>query len=411
VKATPILVTAEQRASLERIERAATSEQREVLRSRIVLCAAEGLGNAEVGRHLRIERKTVGKWRGRFAAKGLDGLKDAPRSGRPSVADGVVRCQVLAVACSFSQSALEKSSSAPEALKREMKEILRRFSGSDEEYARLERAVDEIAQAIPRAPRAEEAPARTGWTIATLTQAILEAEIAKLSQSTVWRILNQNDLQPHRRRMWLHSPDPQFKEKVTEICQLYLRPKPDSTVISVDEKTGMQILKRIHPGRPAAPGRLARREFEYERLGTMCLFAGFEVHTGKVFGRLREGRTAWDLRCYLNELARWRPCGEIHLVLDNLNIHLGERMTEFNREQGGRFHFHYTPIHASWVNQVECFFSIFDRRVLRDGDFSCVEDFAWKARTFLERWNEREAHPFRWTFTGYPLQIGLQRAA
>jgi transposase len=113
----------------------------------------------------------------------------------------------------------------------------------------------------------------------------------------------------------------------------------------------------------------------------------------------------------MEELALWRPEGDIHLVLDNLNTHHGERWETFNRAHGGRFHFHYTPVHASWVNQVECFFSIFGRRILRDGDFSSPEDLDWKAKTFLVRWNELEAHPFRWTFMGYPQQVGMNRAA
>ena len=125
-----------------------------------------------------------------------------------------------------------------------------------------------------------------------------------------------------------------------------------------------------------------------------------------MFGRFGETRTGADLLSFMKELAAWRPEGEIHIVWDNLNIHAASRWEEFNKAQGGRFHFHYTPIHASWLNQVECFFSIFSRRVVRLGDFSSPQDFTWKGRNFLSRWNEHEAHPFRWKFTGYPLQIG-----
>jgi transposase len=141
----------------------------------------------------------------------------------------------------------------------------------------------------------------------------------------------------------------------------------------------------------------------------MCLFAGFEVHTGQVFGRLRDGRTGWDTRTFMEELAKWRPNQDVHIVWDNLNTHAASKWEDFSRAHGGRFHFHYTPIHASWVNQVECFFSIFGRRVLKHASFSCVPDFVWKAQTFLAHWNQYEAKPFRWTFTGYPLQTGLDR--
>jgi transposase len=213
-------------------------------------------------------------------------------------------------------------------------------------------------------------------------------------------------LKPWTHRNWLHSPDPLFKEKATEICELYLNPPPGSTTICVDEDCGMQVLERKHPSRPAVPGRPARREYEYVRHGTMGLLAGFEVSTGQVLGRFSATRTAIDLHAFMEELARWRPTGEIHIVWDNLNTHAASNWEEFNKAHEGRFHFHYTPIHASWLNQVECFFSIFSRRVLRLGDFSSPADFTWKGRNFLTRWNEHEAHPFRWTFTGYPLQTG-----
>ena len=114
---------------------------------------------------------------------------------------------------------------------------------------------------------------------------------------------------------------------------------------------------------------------------------------------------------FMEELAAWRPDREIHIVWDNLNTHTSAKWVDFNRAQGGRFHFHYTPKHASWVNQVECFFSIFARRVLEHASFSSREDFLWKAQTFLARWNEHEAHPFRWLFAGYPqADLARQRA-
>jgi transposase len=360
-----------------------------------------------VGNALGVTRKTVHKWRGRFVKGRLEGLEDAPRSGRPSKLGPVARSQIIATACSFAPEARGATSSAPQALQSGMKEVIRRFAGSAEERKRLEAAAGEIAQVIPRPPRAEEEPARTGWTIDSLTRAVAEAGIASVHPSTIWRLLSDVDLKPWTHRNWLHSPDPLFKEKATEICELYLHPPPGSTTICVDEDCGMQVLERIHPSRPALPGQPARREYEYKRHGTMGLIAGFEVSSGQVLGRFSETRTAADLLSFMEDLATvWRPTGEIHIVWDNLNIHAAPRWEEFNRRHGGRFHFHYTPIHASWLNQIECFFSIFSRRVLRLGDFCSPSDFTWKGRNFLSRWNEAEAHPFRWTFTGYPLQIG-----
>lgn len=417
-QAPEVMLTIEQHAEFERLKRAPTSEQRDALRARVILRAAEDVANTQIAAELGVDRKTAGKWRARFATGGMRGLGDAPRSGRPSKADAVMRCQVIAAACEFAR---QVEDAKPETQKQELEKLIGKLSDKGALDAQERKDAMAAADTIHRAaaqlrrPRAEEAPARSGWTMATLAQAVAEANIAQLSTSTVWRILNQCDLKPHLHKMWLHSPDPDFKSKVTDICGLYLHPPPGASVICVDEKTSMQILQRIHPGRPAAPGQAAREEFEYQRHGTMCLFAGFEVHSGQVFGRLRDSRTAWDTGLYLEELAQWRPNQEIHIVWDNLNTHAASKWEDFSRAHGGRFHFHYTPIHASWVNQVECFFSIFARRVLKHASFSCVPDFLWKARTFLAQWNEHEAKPFRWTFTGYPLQTGIvvdrQRAA
>jgi hypothetical protein len=406
VKRAPAFVlSAEERTELVRRERAASSEQRESLRAGIVLRAAQGLDNAAVGHALGVTRQTARKWCGRFVKGRLVGLEDAPRSGRPSKLKALARCEIIATACSFAPEARDATSSAPQAVQSGLKEVLRRFDGSPEERERLEAAAEEITRVLPRTPKAEEAPARTGWTIDSLTRAVLEAGIADVHPSTIWRFLHGVDLKPWTHKNWLHSPDPLFREKATEICELYLNPPPGSTTICVDEDCGIQVLERIHPGRSALPGQPARREYEYQRHGTMGLIAGFEVSTGQVLGRFRETRTAADLLSFMEDLAVWRT-GDTNIVWDNLNIHAASRWEEFNRRHGGRFRFHYTPLHASWLNQVECFFSIFSRRVLRLGDFSSVPDFTWKGRNFLSRWNEHEAHPFRWTFTGYPLQVG-----
>ncbi len=401
-----LVLSTEERAELTRRERAASAEQRASLRARIVLCAADGMSNTAVGNVVGVTRKTACKWRGRFVRGRLEGLADAPRSGRPSKLGPVARCEIIATACSFAPEAQSATSSAPQALQSGLKEVIRRFDGTVEDRDRLEAAADEIVKVIPRTPKAEEEPARTGWTMDSLTRAIVEAGIADVDPSTIWRLLNSVDLKPWTHKNWMHSPDPLFKEKVTKLCELYLNPPPGSTTICVDEDCGIQILERSHPTSFALPGQPARREFEYKRHGTMGLIAGFEVSTGEVFGRFSETRTGADLHRFMEELSMWRPTGEIHIVWDNLNTHVASQWEEFNKAQGGRFHFHYTPIHASWLNQVECFFSIFSRRVLRRGDFSSVQDFTWKGRNFLHRWNEHEAHPFKWTFTGYPLQTG-----
>ena len=357
-KAQAVVLTAEDRRKLERVEAAATAAQRDALRARIVLRAAEAVPNERIAGELGVVPNTVRKWRGRFAAAGVAGLRDCPRPGRPPTLDGVARCRIIALACD--------------------------------------------------APPDAAAACRPTWTLVSLQQAVLEAAIvAEVSASTIWRVLQHADLRPHHHRMWLHSPDPDFARKVTEVVNLYLHPPADSVVLSIDEKTGMQALERKYPGRRPRPGQPGRREFEYIRHGTVTLLAALNVHTGAVLGRCGPQRRAADLLAFLDEVAAAYPTGAVHVVWDNLNIHRGVRWSEFNRGHGARFHFHFTPLHASWVNQIECWFSLLARRALGHSSFASTAALSAAVTAFIRRWNDHERRPFRWTFTGYPLQTGL----
>jgi len=212
-------------------------------------------------------------------------------------------------------------------------------------------------------------------------------------------------------RLWLHSPDPEFAPKVQRICELYRAPPPGSTVLSIDEKTCIQALARRYPTVYPAPGRLGRFEFEYKRHGTLVLLAAFDIRTGQLFGQCRPRRTAEDLLQFMGAVAQRYPRGEVYTIWDNLNIHCGERWRQFNERHGGRFHFVYTPKHASWVNQVEIWFAILQRRVLRYGNFRSREELRARVEGFIEHWNENEAHPFRWTFRGRFRQHPFLRVA
>jgi hypothetical protein len=212
-------------------------------------------------------------------------------------------------------------------------------------------------------------------------------------------------------QLWLHSPDPLFREKVRVICDLYRKPPPGAHVVCVDEKTSIQALSRKHPTRPPRPGRRARWEFEYVRHRTRTLIAAFDVATGTVLGQCRARRTAADLDAFMEALARRYPTGDVYVVWDNLNIHGGDKWAEFSRRHGGRFHFVHTPLHASWVNQIEIWFGILQRRVIRYGEFNSVEELRQRIEGFMAHWNLVEAHPFRWTFRGRFAHHPDQRAA
>src|SRR5262249_28842198 len=225
---------------------------------------------------------------------------------------------------------------------------------------------------------------------------------------TIGRILNDVDLKPHHYRMWCHSPDAEFARKVREVVALYVNPpKPGEVVLCIDEKTGMQALSRRFRGRLPSPGEMGRWEFEYKRQGTRVLTAAYDVHTAYVLGRCTRQRRELDLLAFMDLVADRYPTETIHVVWDNLNTHHGERWIHFNRRHGGRFRFHYTPIHASLVNQVELWFLILTLRGLRRGNFCAVPALAQRVMAFIERWNTIEGQPFDWTYTGRPMQTGL----
>ncbi len=339
----------EQHIELEARANAPTTPQRDALRARIILGAAQDKPSGSIAAELNVSIDTVSCWRGRFARLGLAGLQDIPRTGRHPTLTPVERCEMIAVA----------SEPAPE----------------------------------------EEG--LNGWTLDLLQEHIQKRGIASISRSHLHTILQQADLHPHKHRMWLHSPDPQFREKVTEIVELYLNPPAGSTVLCVDEKTGMQATERKHPGRPARPGQAGRREFEYIRHGTQSLLAGFVVATGEVITRCGATRKGEDLEAFMEEVAQEIP-GRVDVVWDNLNIHHGDRWRIFNERHENRFRFHYTPLHASWVNQVELWFGVLQKRCLKNASFRSVEELRNVVSAFVAYWNREAKHPFRWSFTGYP---------
>ncbi len=201
--------------------------------------------------------------------------------------------------------------------------------------------------------------------------------------------------------MWLNSQDPDFGPKIDRVCKLYTNPPQGVTVLCVDEKRLFAHLRT--PGlQPAKPGRSCRKEFEYSRHGSSVLLAAFDIQTGKVFAQCRERRTGDDLVDFMESVARSIE-GQVVIIWDNLNVHhdgKGQRWTRFNERHGGRFTFVHTPKHASWTNQVEIWFSILERRVLRHGSFATVAAVNVRTTGFITHWNAHEAAPFRWTFRG-----------
>jgi transposase len=270
------------------------------------------------------------------------------------------------------------------------------------------------------------------WSLEDLAIRIVnDAHYRDMSRSTIQRILNRNDLKPHRCVQWLHSADPDFEAKALAVAQLYLDAprlyQHGELVFSVDEKTGIQALQRKYPGRAMAPGRPERREFEYIRHGTRCLIASLLVPTGRIVGDVSARRTSRDFGRHIRHVAEQFPeARRFHWVMDNLNTHwnlahcrlmarlsgvafeprklrTGIQRRAFLTDPGHKHVIHYTPKHGSWLNQIEIWFSVLSRRVIRRGNFLSKADLTRKILDYIAYYNQHLAHPYRWTYTGQPL--------
>jgi transposase len=346
-RARCVVIDPDQRPRLQALARSRTASLREVQRARIVLAAATGASNAAIARDLPIKENTVRTWRNRFAEHGIDGLADRPRPGRPRVYGPQVHLRIVATV----------TSQLPEA--------------------------DSV------------------WSHRLLAEHLHEDGI---SASQIGRILADLDLKPHRVRGWLtRRADPDFFVKATDVCDLYLHQPANSVVVCIDEKTAIAARSRKHPDQPTRPGRIARREFEYVRHGTVSIIAALHVHTGEVLTEHIARNDSATFIAFLTMLdTHIDPKLTIHLVLDNGSSHTSKTTKKWLREHP-RFQPHYTPAHASWLDQAELFFSILTRRLLRRGEFTSRQDLADKIENFVIIYN-RTAKPYRWTYDGRPLK-------
>src|SRR5579884_40023 len=247
-----------------------------------------------------------------------------------------------------------------------------------------------------RPPREVAAPI-THWSHAELRDAFAHhTDGASVSAATIGRELVRADLKPHRIRYFLTSRDPNYDEKLRDIVGLYLRPPAGAAILSLDEKPTIQALERIHRELPMRPGDIAAREFEYRRHGVMHLFGAFNVRTGTMLGDVRDGKTHVEFIDLL-EMCAWRyRQGEVHCVLDNASYHSTPEVKAWLADHP-RFVFHYTPTHASWLNQIECWFSILNAKVLKRGDFASRDTLRWAILQYIAYWNS-QAHPFNWAY-------------
>jgi transposase len=348
-RAVPIVLDEVVRRRLVTLAGAQTTQVRTVRRVRIVLAAAGGASNRAIAAGLGVDEATVRTWRGRFAVAGVAGLTDAPRSGRPRRLAAIERVAVVAAATSRPPG--------PEAL----------------------------------------------WSHQRIAEQLAGDGIT-VSASQVGRILADGDVKPHKVRGWLtRRDDPAFWDRAADICDLYRTPPPDAVVLSIDEKTAIAARSRKHPDQPTRPGRGIRREFEYVRHGTVSLLAAMDVTSGEV---LTETITRNDADTFIRFLtfldATIAPGRPIHVVLDNGSSHTARKTRRWLAGHP-RWHVHWTPPHASWLNMIELYFSGLTRAVIRYGDFTSRDDLTTKIETYVNSKNDT-AKPYRWTYDGTPLK-------
>lgn len=235
----------------------------------------------------------------------------------------------------------------------------------------------------------------THWSISLLGDHVRSIQI-RVSDSSVRRILNDADLQPHRQKMWLTSHDDEFREKRDEVLRVYYEAPKHEHIICLDEKTGMQALERRYPDLPLEPGIPVRREFEYIRHGTLTFMGAYDVRTGRLFGFTAEHNDTLTFIQLLELVDACYPTGNGHLIMDNLSTHTTPEVDEW-LEDHPRWQVHFTPKHASWLNQIECAFSTLHKRVLDRGSFTSKDDLRNKLYEYLW-WHNENGQPSRWTY-------------
>lgn len=334
--ATKIQLSEEERQQLESWVRKTTMEQRLVQRARIVLESAAGKTTRGIARSLGLRPATVSKWRTRFSQQRMGGLADAPRPGK-----------------------------VPEYGREAERRILVQL----------------------------DAPPPAGYT--TWSGRLVAEALGDVSVHQVWRVLRQHGIHLQRRRSWCVSTDPEFAQKAADIVALYLDPPENAVVLSVDEKPAIQALERAQGWLRLPNGQVLRGfSHEYKRHGTTTLFAALEVATGLVRTGHYRRRRRREFLDFMNRGLACYPDQELHVILDNLNTHKPKHDRWLARHP--KVHFHYTPTHASWLNQVECWFSVLWRRALRGLNATSPRDVRRAIDAFTASGNQH-AVPFEWT--------------
>jgi transposase len=362
-----ITLRASERRLLKNLTRRGTAEHRQVTRARIVLLAAAGWTNRGIARKLGLASNTAGKWRKRFCQEGLDGLGDRKRAGRPRAFPAAVVAACKAIAC--------------------------------------------------------ELPATRGvplgrWSLAELRSEVLATGlIDDISTTTLWRWLDEDPIKPWQHRSWIFPRDPDFAAKAGVVLDLYDRVLqgvelgPDAYVVSADEKTSIQARCRCHPTLPPGRARAMRVEHEYERGGALAYLAAWDVHQARLFGRCEPSTGIAPFGRLVEQVMTTEPYASarrVFWIVDNGSSHRGRASVERLEGVWPNLRLVHLPIHASWLNQVEIYFSIVQRKVLTPNDFTDLAEVEHRLLGFQRRY-QQTAVPFDWRFTRADLAKLLRR--
>jgi transposase len=350
------------RAELERRARSKGAPARVVERARIVLLAADGLTGPQIAGRAGCTEPTVVKWRRQYAESGLAGLEDAPRPGGPkTVLTDAVVCEILAATVT----------PPPDSLR---------------------------GQGV------------THWSSRRLADWLRRAKGISVSHDSVSGLWRKFCLQPHRTEGFKFSTDPQLEAKVRDVVGLYLAPPENAVVVCVDEKTQIQALDRTRPILPMRPGIPQRQTHDYIRHGTTALFAALETATGRVTDACYPRHRHGEFLRFLKKVAAAYPGTGLHVVCDNYSTHKHAEVRKWlARPENQRITLHFVPASCSWLNLVECFFSVITRQAIRRGTFTSVKELTAAIGTFIDHWNDHP-RPFAWTKDADEILASIKRA-
>jgi transposase len=350
------------RVKLERRVRDRGAPARVAERARIVLLSADGLTGPQIARRVGCTEPTVIKWRRQYAEDGLAGLEDAPRPGGP-------------------------------------KSVL------------TEAAIAEILSAtVTPPPGSLQAMGVTHWSSRRLADWLRRNKKLDVSHDSITRLWRRFCLQPHRTEGFRFSTDPQLEAKVRDVVGLYLHPPENAVVVCVDEKSQCQALERRQPILPVRPGIPERQTHDYARHGVTCLFAALNVATGQVTDACYPKHRHQEFLRFLKKVAAVYPATELHVICDNYSAHKHPDVRDWlARPENNRITLHFTPTGCSWINLVECFFSIITRQAIRRGSFTSVRELIAVIGAFIDHWNDYPV-PFAWTKDADQILASIQRA-